>query len=239
MESENAISLFKGSDIVKVSPVGLNLRNGITSKQYYEVGKILLRVKTSMHWLIGDWLNQSNRVRDFDEDVYSLLEEKTGYQVSTLQQYKSLSAKVKKENRLPELSINHHQAVMKLSGKLQKKWLDLAKEKGWTSRQLQEKLHEKMKDDDPEEQSDSEEDQETEDEEDMAEEEEDELRGICIDLISEMADMSNKMANLRNTSKELGRKIKDKNLVSTARSAFKKLTKELGRYADFWGIGEE
>src|SRR3972149_2830616 len=180
MESENAISLFKGSDIVKVSPVGLNLRNGITSKQYYEVGKILLRVKTSMHWLIGDWLNQSNRVRDFDEDVYSLLEEKTGYQVSTLQQYKSLSAKVKKENRLPELSINHHQAVMKLSGKLQKKWLD---------------------------------------------------------LISEIADMSNKMANLRNTSKELGRKIKDKNLVSTARSAFKKLTKELGRYADFWGIG--
>ena len=116
----------------RLSSTGLEANTRIKKEDWIRCGQFLKRCEGAVCWWVGDWVNLGEKkygdVKKVAEDI--------GFSYPTVRQYASLAANVKVFNRLNTLTINHHQAVAKLSDKEQRRWLSAAVKKGLSPAEL-------------------------------------------------------------------------------------------------------
>jgi len=121
----------------------LIIHDDITIDEWKELGRGLKQIEGSVQFWIGDWARYGDK-RGFtgkytDPKVYDELEEITGLDRGTIQNYKSVAERTS-SLRNEDLSFNHHVEVAKLSPEKQKQFLQLASEKDLSVRELREKI---------------------------------------------------------------------------------------------------
>ena len=108
---------------VSVGPVGLSFGSGITFEEWQDVGRKLKAARSTIHWLLGDWLNYGERRWG---EVYTQALEETPYAYQTLRNDKFVAGRVDLSRRRDKLSWSHHEAVADLEPDVQDKLLDVA-----------------------------------------------------------------------------------------------------------------
>ena len=116
-----------------------------TEREWLTIGKTLKTVEKSLQFWVGDWVLFGARRWFIDSDRYDKAEEATGFEHSTLKVFASVAKNVAPLVRTNALSFQHHQLVAPLEPDNQKKWLDLAVENGWSTRQLRDEIRDANK----------------------------------------------------------------------------------------------
>lgn len=119
----------------------LTIDDSITIEEWRELGQSLRQVEGSVQWWIGDWTKFGERKGFYiDSKVYDQLEEITGLDRKTLQNYKHVAEKVPSSRRREDLSFSHHAEVAQLPQEKQVQYLSLASEAGLSKRELREEI---------------------------------------------------------------------------------------------------
>jgi N6-adenosine-specific RNA methylase IME4 len=122
----------------------LVIHDDITLDEWKQLGQGLKQVEGSVQFWIGDWARFGDKKgftgKYTDSKVYDELEEITGLERQTIQQYKSVASKLDTNLRSPELSFNHHREVASLAPEKQKQFLDRASEQKLSVRELREEI---------------------------------------------------------------------------------------------------
>jgi N6-adenosine-specific RNA methylase IME4 len=129
----------------------LLISNSITIDEWKELGQALRQVEGSVQFWIGDWARFGDKKgftgKLVDTKVYDELEEITGLDRGTLQNYKSVAERVEPSLRNESLSFNHHVEVAKLPPEKQEQFLSNASEEKLSVRDLRAEIRkEKFKD---------------------------------------------------------------------------------------------
>lgn len=88
-----------------VTPTGLDMRGRPGPDEWAAIGPRLARVRSSMQWAIGDWLELGER---YDEGVLEAAAEATGLRRGTLLNLRSVSKAWPREKRDPAVGWSHH-----------------------------------------------------------------------------------------------------------------------------------
>jgi N6-adenosine-specific RNA methylase IME4 len=122
----------------------LVIHDSVTLEEWKQLGQSLKQVEGCVQFWIGDWARFGEKKgftgRYTDPKVYDELEEITGLERQTIQQYKSIADKLDTNLRLPELSFNHHREVAKLPPAKQESFLKQASEQKLSVRDLRETI---------------------------------------------------------------------------------------------------
>jgi hypothetical protein len=108
---------------VSMGPSGLSFRPGITFEEWQDVGKRLKAARSTIHWMLGDWLNYGERRWG---EVYTQALEDTPYAYQTLRNDKYVAGQIEMSRRRDKLSWSHHEAVADMEPEEQDKLLDVA-----------------------------------------------------------------------------------------------------------------
>ena len=104
-----------------LTPVGLLLPDDATDAELIELWQVLRSMESSIQWLIGDWLNRSERVWG---QVYADVPD---YSYQTLKDYAYVARNVKLSVRTDKLSFGHHKLVAGIEDEAeQRQWLSFA-----------------------------------------------------------------------------------------------------------------
>jgi hypothetical protein len=115
----------------------LRLPSGLEMAAWLALGRQLHVVADSSAWWLGDWLVfGQNRFPDRYEQA--IAESSLDYQ--TLRNYAWVARKIPPELRRAELSFQHHAEVAALPEDERARWLDRAKEGGWSRSELRRRL---------------------------------------------------------------------------------------------------
>lgn len=117
--------------------VSLDLPADMTYERYEALGLALGRAHRTVAWMIGDWLNFGELVHG---DKYAQAAEQINMAPQTLLNYASVSRKIPRERRRPELPFSVHALVAPLEPTEQMFWLDKAIENDWKREDLREHL---------------------------------------------------------------------------------------------------
>ena len=109
----------------EVSEVGLKMSREPSFDEWYQTGEGLRVMRTSIPFLLGDWVNLGQGV--FGERWSQATDIFGEYGYNTAANYASVCRRVALSDRDPELSYSHHQAVAKLEPSEQRRWLKIAK----------------------------------------------------------------------------------------------------------------
>jgi len=126
-------AVFEGP--VKLTPVSAEFSKDATFEEMEEVTKIVAGWRKASPFHIGDILNEA----EARGEKYSQLSVYFDLKPDTLMQYKWVMSKVPISNRIEILGFNYHVEVAKLSSN-QKKWLEIAADKGWTIEEFRQQL---------------------------------------------------------------------------------------------------
>lgn len=122
----------------------LTIDETISIEEWKSLGQSLKQVEGSVQFWIGDWARYGDKKgftgKYVDGKVYNELEEITGLDKGTLQNYKSVAERVDSSLRNEELSFNHHLEVAKLPEEKQKEFLQKASEEKLSVRELREEI---------------------------------------------------------------------------------------------------
>jgi N6-adenosine-specific RNA methylase IME4 len=122
----------------------LTIHDSITIDEWKQLGQSLKQVEGSVQFWIGDWARFGDKKgftgKYVDSKVYDELEEITGLERQTIQQYKSVAGKLDTNLRSPNLSFNHHREVAKLAPEKQETFLKKASEEKLSVRDLREEI---------------------------------------------------------------------------------------------------
>lgn len=122
----------------KIEPCGLVFEGFITQDNWFELGRLLVGLKDSVHWMIGDWLiygmEQFNLTYKQAESLLQCHNITFSYQ--TLRNDKYLASRIPLSYRNEKLSWQHHKEVASLDYEHQKYWLSLAEEKRLSTKEL-------------------------------------------------------------------------------------------------------
>lgn len=108
----------------KITPVGLIPPSDVNEAEYQNVGRALLRLDTSMQWLIGDWVVLGDNFKW--GETYQMLADELGYEVATLKDYAYVARNVSSSVRTDGLSFGHHKIVTAMDEQEQRHWLEKA-----------------------------------------------------------------------------------------------------------------
>lgn len=108
------------------------------------LGRQIGFISSAWQWWIGDWLNfgemsygeEAAQAVDDRPSRYDIAMRITGLEQSTLQNYRSICAKVAKPRRRRELNFAAHTAVASLEPEAQTEWLEKAVENQWGRDQI-------------------------------------------------------------------------------------------------------
>lgn len=103
--------------------------------EWVRIGNTFQAIGSSINWWVGDWLNYGEAKWG---EMYAQAIEVTGWEYQRLANAKHVSERVQFYLRKENLSWTHHSYVASLPADEQAKWLTLAEEEGWTSRELKE-----------------------------------------------------------------------------------------------------
>lgn len=114
----------------------LVIPDDVTEDEWVELGVLLMRMKSTIQWVLGDWLVYGMTQKW--KDGYSYIEQKFGYEVETLWSYASVCRKVPTLTRIKDLSFSHHRAVTRFADEpdLQRDWLSKALQNDWSAKEL-------------------------------------------------------------------------------------------------------
>lgn len=121
----------------------LVIDGSITIDEWKELGQSLKQVEGSVQFWIGDWARYGDK-RGFtgkytDPKVYDELEDITGLDRKTIQNYKHVAENVS-SFRKEDLSHAHHAQVSQLPEEKQKEFLQRASDEGLSVRELREEV---------------------------------------------------------------------------------------------------
>lgn len=112
----------------QLTPVGLVPPTNADVESYKEIGRTLLRLDSSMQWLIGDWINTGDNFQW--GETYNLIADEFGYEPKTLRQYAYVARNVEMSVRTDKLSFGHHERVASMEPEAQEHWLERAANEG-------------------------------------------------------------------------------------------------------------
>lgn len=122
----------------------LSIDESISIDEWKELGQSLKQVEGSVQFWIGDWARFGDKKgftgKIVSSSVYDELEEITGLQRQTIQQYKSVADSLDTNLRNENLSFNHHREVAKLSEAKQTEFLNRADEEKLSVRELRDEI---------------------------------------------------------------------------------------------------
>jgi len=117
----------------------LILDKSLTIDEWKELGQLLKQVEGSVQFWIGDWARFGDKQgftgKYVDSKVYDELEEITGLERNTIQQYKSIAEKTSC-TRVQDLDYAHHREVASLEPEQQQKMLTKASKENLSVREL-------------------------------------------------------------------------------------------------------
>jgi hypothetical protein len=111
-----------------LTPTGLVAPEQVNERDYEEIGRVLLRLDSSMQWLIGDWINHGDNFQW--GETYARVAAEFGYSENTVMQYAYVARKVEISIRYRDLSFGHHQLVVGMARPEQEQWLQKAADEG-------------------------------------------------------------------------------------------------------------
>jgi N6-adenosine-specific RNA methylase IME4 len=121
----------------------LTINEDITIDEWKILGQSLKQVEGSVQFWIGDWARFGDKKgflgKYTDSKVYDELEDITGLERNTIQQYKSIAEKTSC-TRVQDLDYAHHREVAKLPEVKQIEFLNLASENNLSVRELREEI---------------------------------------------------------------------------------------------------
>ena len=98
------------------------------------IGCTLQTVNRSMRWWLGDWMNHGDMAYG---ETYTQALQATDSSLETLKKYKAIAERVRKDDRIADLSYTHHFCVAYLPQEEHHNLLQLAYALGLTSRDFQ------------------------------------------------------------------------------------------------------
>jgi hypothetical protein len=131
----------------KTTETSLEIDDGFTQEKWEEIGARLAQVHKASRWWLGDWLISAmveyhgSGFGHIAEDIYTAASRITGLTPDTLQNYVSICRRVHPEQRRPELTFAHHDAVAALPEEEQDAWLQKAVDSAWNSRELRTEVY--------------------------------------------------------------------------------------------------
>lgn len=134
----NEIDLWHEDNIGEISTIGWVPRSGLPFDEWERVMGGLFQTQRSLNWIIGDGLNYGEYTYG---EAYAQAIEITGWEYQRLADVKYVASKVPYDLRNQDLTWTHHKYVAPLDMSSQKKWLDEAAEKEWTTAQLKSALN--------------------------------------------------------------------------------------------------
>jgi hypothetical protein len=123
----------------KVTPTSLSLRPRLSFEDWREALQFLGRLHRGMQWWVGDAVNYGEQA--FGEKYAAAVDE-TGYQPGYLMTISWVCRAVEASRRREALSFACHVEVASLEPAEQERWLQLAQEKGWPSKELRQQIQE-------------------------------------------------------------------------------------------------
>lgn len=132
---------------VTYSPVGLQLRDGMTFEEWDSIGDQIAVMHQASPWWIGDWYLAGDRLFGEAASQARAISDKAaahGRQLSpaTVIDYSSLCRRFPLEARIAELSFTHHAVVRALPDERAQQLLTQAKEEGFSVAALKRALNE-------------------------------------------------------------------------------------------------
>jgi len=118
---------------IALTPTALLIPDGIDQSEWNELGKVLFALEGKVSWWIGDYAVYGERTWKYTYDALAKAHE---MEIETVHVYASVARSIKPLTRNQGLSFAHHRLIQALDPDDQKKWLDLAVEKGWTVQQM-------------------------------------------------------------------------------------------------------
>ena len=112
----------------QMTATGLIPPSDLSENQYRDFGRALLRLDTSMQWLLGDFVNIGDNFQW--GETYQRLADDSGYAIRTLHDYAYVCRSVDFSIRIENLSFGHHQVIAGMSQDEQAHWLGLAASEG-------------------------------------------------------------------------------------------------------------
>lgn len=122
-----------------LSKTGLAMPDDATFDQWQQVGEWLRYCDGSVHWWIGDWLNQGEQKWG---EQYAQAIDATGFDYQTLADDKWVSQSVEFSSREENLTHSHHKAVAKLTPSEQRRFLGEAVKESLTRDDLRRRVSE-------------------------------------------------------------------------------------------------
>lgn len=123
----------------------LIIDESVTQEEWKQLGHGLRQIEGCVQFWIGDWARFGDKKgfagKYTDTKVYDELEEITGLDRGTIQNYKSVAEKVS-SRRHEDLSFGHHMEVAKLSPEKQEEFLNKASEENLSVRDLRQAIRE-------------------------------------------------------------------------------------------------
>jgi site-specific DNA-methyltransferase (adenine-specific) len=118
----------------------LLIDESVSIDEWKELGQNLRQIEGCVQFWIGDWARFGDKKgftgKYTDPKVYDELEEITGLERQTIRVYKSISENVDTNQRLTDLSFNHHREVAKLTPEKQELFLQKASDEKLSVRSL-------------------------------------------------------------------------------------------------------
>jgi len=125
----------------KFEKTGLIISEDTTIQEWQELGQSLKKIEGAVQFWIGDWARFGEKKGFYtDSKVYDQLEEITGLERHTLQNYKGV-AELTSSRRREDLSFSHHAEVAKLNPDKQEFFLNKAVEEKLSVRDLRREIH--------------------------------------------------------------------------------------------------
>lgn len=104
-----------------ITPTGLTIHGTPTLRACGKLLRGLRAVEQGIQFAIGDAIRYIEE--RFGEQASQVIDSELGWSQSTIDVYRWTAQNVPSENRRPDLSYSHHQAVAKLQPQDQRKWL--------------------------------------------------------------------------------------------------------------------
>ena len=125
----------------------LIIQENVTLEEWKQLGQGLKQVEGCVQFWIGDWARFGEKKgfmgKYTDSKVYDELEEITGLERKTLQNYKYVADSVESSLRKEDLSYKHHEEVAKLTPEKQVEFLNKAVDEKLSVRELREEVRKK------------------------------------------------------------------------------------------------
>jgi hypothetical protein len=124
----------------------LSIPEDVPQDDWVEMGVILMNMKRSISWMLGDWLayamKDDYQLYEGWISAYQYVASQFGYEVETLYSYASVCRKIATLTRVKVLSFSHHRLVTKFDNDTQFHWLNRAVEGNWSERQMRTAIQE-------------------------------------------------------------------------------------------------